>query len=117
LQRKVRYHGYTIERTIGPNGGVYTIWDGPSRRIDPGPGFNSAVEAQVFINRMEAEPPYFENDYRKALQVADEMVHDYLEKHPEHAAYFSSRATARFSEGMAEEMARLRSYRNTEDGE
>ncbi len=117
MQRKVHYHGYTIERTSGPNGGIYTVWDGPQRRVDRGPGFNSVVEAQIYINRLESEPPYFENDFRLALKIAHEMIEDYIEKRPEHAAFFNSRAAARFAESLAEEMARIRSYRNNEDGE
>lgn len=115
MERKVHYHGYTIERTSGPRGGVYTVWDGPERRIDNGMGFNSVVEAQVFINRLESDPPYFENDYRQALKVANEMLESYLEQKPENAAYFSLRAPGRFAEAIAEEIARLRSLRVGED--
>jgi len=115
MERKVHYHGYTIERTSGPRGGVYTIWDGPERRVDKGEGFNSVVEAQIFINRKEAQPPYFENDYRVALSVAEEMLDTYLTQKPGNAAYFSYRAGGRFAEAIAEEIARLRSLRTGED--
>jgi hypothetical protein len=115
VQRKSYYHGYTIERTTGPNGGLYTIWDGPQRRIDKGEGFNSLIEAQVFINRLESSPAYVENDYRTALKVAQAMIDMYVNAKPEHEAYFSSRAANRFAEAIAEEIARIRSLRTGED--
>jgi hypothetical protein len=114
MERKVHYHGYTIERTSGPNEGLYTIWDGTDR-IDKGTGFNSVVEAQVYINRMESRLRYFETDYRKALEVTTLMLNEFLENHPEYEAYFSTRAPARFAEAVSEEMARLRSFRTGED--
>lgn len=112
MQRKVHYHGYTIERT---SVGLYTIWDGPDRRIDNGLGFHSIVEAQIFLNRLESEPLYFENDYRQALKVATEMLELYLEQKPENTAYFTLRAAGRFAEAIAEEIARLRALRTGED--
>ncbi len=115
MERKIHYHGYTVQRTTGPRGGLYTIWDGPERRVDNGEGFNTIVEAQIFINRMESQPSYFENDYRRALAVAEEMLDTYLAQKPENAAYFSYRASARFAEAIAEEIARLRSLRTGED--
>lgn len=115
MERKVHYHGYTIERTTGPRGGMYTIWDGPERRVDKGEGFNSIVEAQIFINRLESRLVYFENDYRIALGIAEEMLDSYLNQKPENAAYFSYRAAGRFAEAIAEEIARLRSLRTGED--
>ncbi len=115
MERKVHYHGYTIERTTGPRGGMYTVWDGPERRVDSGLGFNSLVEAQIFINRKENDPPYFENDYRQALKVVTEMLDLYLEHKPENEAYFSTRAPGRFAEAVAQEIAHLRSLRTGED--
>lgn len=115
MERKVHYHGFTIERTVGPNGGIYTVWDGPERRVDKGSGFNSVVEAQVFINRLESKPIYFEMDYRRALEITTEMLELYLQEKPENAAYFSHRAQGRFAEAVAEEMARLRARRTGED--
>lgn len=115
MERKVHYHGYTIERTAGPRGGFYTIWDGPERRVDKGEGFNSVVEAQIFINRMESRRVYFENDYRVALNVAEDMLDNYLTQKPENTAYFSYRAAGRFAEAIAEEIALLRSLRTGED--
>jgi hypothetical protein len=115
MERKVHYHGYTIERTSGPRGGVYTIWDGPERRVDQGDGFNSVVEAQVYINRLDGQLPYFENDFRTALKVTQEMLDLYLEQKPENAAYFNHRAVPRFAEAVAEEIARLRQRRTGED--
>ncbi len=115
MERKLHYHGYTIERTTGPRGGFYTVWDTPNRRVDSGPGFNNLVEAQIFINRHESSPPYFEGDYRRALAVATEMLDLYLQQKPENAAYFTLRAPGRFAESIAEEIARLRSLRTGED--
>ncbi len=115
MQRKQHYHGYTIERTTGPGGGMYTVWDGPERRVDSGLGFSSLVEAQVFINRLESEPPYFEGDYRRALEVVTEMLELYLAQKSENEAYFTERAPGRFAEAVAEEIARLRSFRTGED--
>ena len=115
MERKVHYHGYTIERTTGPRGGMYTIWDGPERRVDSGLGFNTVVEAQIFINRLESQPPYFENDFRRALEVVNEMLDFYLEQKPENAAYFSHRAPRRFAEAVAQEIARLRALRTGQD--
>lgn len=115
MERKTHYHGYIIERTVGPNGGLYTIWDNPSRRIDKGSGFNSLVEAQIYINRLESDPRYFEGDYREAYKIAQEMLDCYLEFKPENQAYFSTRAVGRFAEAIAEEIARLRANRTGED--
>lgn len=115
MERKVHYHGYSIERTTGPRGGMYTVWDEPERRVDGGIGFNSLVEAQIFINRLESDPPYFEGDYRRALEVTGEMLDLYLAHKPENAAYFTLRAPGRFAEAVAEEIARLRSLRTGED--
>lgn len=114
-ERKIHYHGYTIERTTGPNGGMYTIWDGAERRVDKGAGFNSIVEAQIYLNRLESNPPYFENDYRTGLAVAQQMLALYLDKYPENVAYFSYRAAGRFAEAIAEEIARLRARKTGED--
>lgn len=116
-ERKIHYHGYTIERTSGPNGGMYTIWDSPQRRVDKGGGFNSIVEAQIYLNRLESNPPYFENDYRTGFAVAQQMLELYLEKYPENAAYFSYRAAGRFAEAIAEEIARLRARKTGEDND
>ncbi len=115
MERKAHYHGYIIQRTSGPRGGMYTIWDGPERRVDEGEGFNSLIEAQVYINRLESNPAYFENDYRIGLKIAEEMLDNYLAQKPENAAYFSYRASGRFAEAIAEEIARLRSLRTGED--
>jgi hypothetical protein len=64
---------------------------------------------------MESTPPYFENDFRKGLELAQEMLDMYLEKYPERTAYFSYRAPSRFAEAIAEEIARLRSFKTGED--
>lgn len=115
MERKIHYHGYTVERTIGPNGGMYQIWDGPEHRVDRGAGFNTIVEAQIYINRMETNLPYFGVEYQRAYQVAQEMLDYYLEHQPENAAYFSVRAAGRFAEAIAEQIAILRSNRTGED--
>ena len=115
MERKVHYHGYNIERTAGPNGGMYTIWDGLGRRLDEGGGFNSVVEAQIYINRLDAQAAYVENDYRRAYDVAGAMIEHFLQVAPENAALFTPRTTSRFAEIIAEEFARLREARSGED--